>query len=89
MQVRVKFRPPEIPDRAEVEQKALVSAKIGAALLPALALMAGVLAIWRFGTDVEWTRDFPIEQGLLSHWQVWLALAIGMQAAGTWARRDS
>ena len=89
MQVRMKIRPLTIPDRAEVEQNARILAQFWAALLPAMALMAGVLAVWRFGVDVEWTSGFPIEQGLLAHWQVWLALSIGMQVAGIWARRHT
>ena len=87
MQVRIRLRPEEILDHLHVEETARTSAQVGASLLAPLALMAGVLAFWRFGVDVSWTQGFPIEQGLLSHWQVWLALAIAIQAASHRARR--
>ena len=48
-------------------------------LLTPLALTAGALSIWRLGTDPGWTKGFFIAQGFLSHWQVWLAAAIGIQ----------
>ena len=48
-------------------------------LLTPLAAIAGALSIWRLGTDPGWTNGFFIAQGFLSHWQVWLAAAIGIQ----------
>ena len=44
-------------------------------------LAAFVLAAWRFGTDLGWTKDFIIPTGPLSHWQTWLAIAIASQIA--------
>ncbi len=44
--------------------------------------MACVLALWRVGADMAWTGSFAIHTGLLSHWQVWLLLAIGLQVIG-------
>ncbi|HZT39231.1 MAG TPA: hypothetical protein VFA28_15165 [Bryobacteraceae bacterium] len=52
-----------------------------AAFLTPLALMEAVLGVWRLCADLGWTRDFFIGVGLLSHWQVWIALAIATQAA--------
>jgi hypothetical protein len=52
---------------------------VGAFLTP-LALTQGALAIWRLGADLGFAGDFFIEDGIFSHWQVWLALAIGTQA---------
>lgn len=43
--------------------------------------MAGVLAFWRFGADLQWTREFAISDGLLSHWQVWFAIFILLQGS--------
>src|SRR5689334_1564149 len=48
-------------------------------LLTPVALSASVLAAWRFGADMGWTEEFFIARGLLSHWQVWAALAVGVQ----------
>jgi hypothetical protein len=50
-------------------------------LLTPVALSGYVLAAWRFGSDVGWTDEFFISRGLLSHWQVWLAMAVGVQFA--------
>jgi hypothetical protein len=44
-------------------------------LLKPAALMAAVLGFWRLGVDLDWTKEFVIERGLFSHWQVWFALA--------------
>ena len=44
-----------------------------------LALTAYVLAAWRLGADMNWFSEFFIERGLLSRWQVWLALAAATQ----------
>ena len=81
MQARIVIRP-EIPNFSEIQAKARVSLQVVAFLLTPLALMAGALAFWRFGIDIDWTSEFPIEAGFFSHWQVWLGLAAGLQVAG-------
>ena len=48
-------------------------------LLSPIAVIAALMACWRFGADTGWTDSFVLSEGLLSHWQVWLALAIGIQ----------
>ena len=50
-------------------------------LLQPAVLAAFVLAAWRFGTDVGWTREFVISTGAFSHWQTWLAIAVILQVA--------
>ncbi len=52
-----------------------------AALMQPAAVMAGDLAVWRFGADLQWTSEFAISSGLLSHWQVWLAIFLGLESA--------
>jgi hypothetical protein len=47
-------------------------------LIRNLALAAGVLGVWRLGTDLGWTQDFFIATGLWSHWQIWLAMAAAL-----------
>lgn len=47
-----------------------------AALLTPAALMAYVLAFWRLGADMRIAGDFAIADGLFSHWQVWLPIAV-------------
>src|SRR5271167_2351777 len=50
-----------------------------AALLTPGAVMALVLALWRMGSDLGFARAFAIRSGLLSHWQVWLAISVAIQ----------
>ena len=50
-------------------------------LMTPLALMAWALGCWRIAADLNWTGAFAITQGLFSHWQVWIAMAIAVQFA--------
>ncbi|HZT31548.1 MAG TPA: hypothetical protein VFA33_16790 [Bryobacteraceae bacterium] len=52
---------------------------VGALLTPA-AVMAMALGIWRLAADLKWTDTFAISSGLFSHWQVWIAAAVVLQA---------
>jgi hypothetical protein len=45
--------------------------------------MAFVLGLWRIAADLQWTGDFAIAEGILSHWQVWIAGAFVLQLI-TW-----
>src|SRR5271157_1810947 len=51
-----------------------------AVLLPPFSVIALILAFWRLGADLGWTAQFAISAGLFSHWQVWMALAVGLQS---------
>ena len=53
-------------------------ARMSPTLLNPLAALAIVMAVWRFGSDIGWTDTFILSDGLLSHWQVWLALGLGI-----------
>ena len=50
-----------------------------AALLSPAAVISLVFGVWRLGTDLGWTDAFIISNGLFSHWQVWIVLAIALQ----------
>ena len=52
-----------------------------ASLLTPAAVLCFVVAVWRVLADVNITEEFAIRAGFLSHWQVWLALGIGIQTA--------
>jgi hypothetical protein len=54
-------------------------ANILVALLTPAALVALVLGIWRVCTDLGWAGAFLISGGFFSHWQVWIALSIGLK----------
>lgn len=54
-------------------------ANVLVALLTPAALVALVLGIWRVCTDLGWAGAFLISGGFFSHWQVWIALSIGLK----------
>ena len=58
-----------------------------ASLLTPAAVMACALACWRLAADVNATGQFPIANGLFSHWQVWLTLAASLQFCATLLNR--
>ncbi|HLJ50539.1 MAG TPA: hypothetical protein VKU01_31215 [Bryobacteraceae bacterium] len=71
---------PAIERTTQVSQRA---ANIGVALLVApAAFTAFIIGFWRLGQDVGWTGEFFIADGLFSHWQVWIALAVGLATLG-------
>ena len=46
-----------------------------ALFLTPFAAMEGALGTWRLATDLGWAGEFFVNSGLLSHWQVWFAIA--------------
>jgi hypothetical protein len=65
--------------------RTVVASEAAFNILPALLSPAAVVALglglWRVTADLGWTETFPISHGLFSHWQVWIALAIALNAA--------
>ena len=49
--------------------------------LKLVAVLAAALGAWRLGADPGWTRQFFVTEGILSHYQLWFALAILAQTA--------
>jgi hypothetical protein len=49
------------------------------ALLTPAALVALAMGLWRVSADLDWASAFPITSGFFSHWQVWIALSIGLK----------
>jgi len=56
-------------------------AMLSAGLLTLVAISCASLGLWRMGTDLDWAGDFVFQQGFLSHWQVWIGAAVGVQYA--------
>ena len=77
MKVRLQFTNGPRISRAKGKNKNLALA--AATLLAPATLLAFVLAFWRMSADIGVTSAFPITEGLLSHWQVWLAIALVAQ----------
>ncbi|HZU24664.1 MAG TPA: hypothetical protein VFA04_04030 [Bryobacteraceae bacterium] len=51
----------------------------------AVAVLA--CGMWRLGIDLGWTQDFFVSQGLLSHWQVWIAMSLALYFAAGFLSR--
>jgi hypothetical protein len=69
------------------EEKYARMAVLSASLLTLIAIGCGSLGLWRVGTDLRWTESFVIHRGFLSHWQVWIGAAVGMQYTSRWLVR--
>jgi|ERR1700733_11053824 len=54
-------------------------ANVLVALLTPAAVVALVLGMWRVCADLGWAGAFFIGDGFFSHWQVWIALSIGLK----------
>jgi hypothetical protein len=77
MVVRLRFRyGPKI--RRKPRKNGHVALALGALLTPA-AITALALACWRLGADLRVAGQFAIREGLFSHWQVWMAIALVVQ----------
>jgi len=77
MLVRIRLR--RGPTVRAKKRKNRHVALASAALLTPSAVTAFVLSMWRLGNDLGLTRTFAIQSGLLSHWQVWLAISVAIQ----------
>ena len=78
MQLRIRLgQGPQLKQKKNANRRLALA--LSALLTPA-ALMAFALAFWRFGADMNWTGRFAIADGLFSHWQVWGALGIVIEA---------
>lgn len=86
--MRVKIRFPEGAAAAKI-----LSTQRGIGMVGPMAALAGgvltlaavaclTLAVWRLTSDLGWTGEFAISEGLLSHWQVWMTLTIGTGMVG-------
>lgn len=54
---------------------------LSANFLTLVAISCASLGLWRVGTDLDVAHNFVFQNGFLSHWQVWIGLAVGVQYA--------
>jgi hypothetical protein len=80
MNVRIRL-PRGLPVDPKRGKNRHVALACGALMGPA-ALMAYVLGAWRLASDMGLAGEFVIT-GLFSHWQVWIALGVLLQAAAS------
>ncbi len=78
MRVRIRFGKGLHVGRARRKNRRVALAV--AALLTPAAFLASVLALWRVAADLSWAGKFAITSGMFSHWQVWMGVAVLLQA---------
>ena len=69
---------PKVHVRETILKQRRYAPVLGSLMTP-FVLTGYVLAFWRLGADLNWLGEFFITKGLLSRWQVWLAIAIATQ----------
>lgn len=85
MMVRLRFRSgPRVRRQGTKNQRLALAV---AALCAPAYVAAYVLALWGIAASVGFTGPFGIETGLLSHWQVWLGIALAVTAVAAWLNR--
>ena len=77
--MRIRIQLGQGPQVRKVDGKNRHLAVGAAALLAPAALMAAALAVWRICAEIGLTGEFAITEGLFSHWQMWLGIAVGLQ----------
>ncbi|HYP15264.1 MAG TPA: hypothetical protein VEQ63_15150 [Bryobacteraceae bacterium] len=80
MRVRIRLNYAHARRRSSIATKQ--TALVISSLTTPVALMAWALGAWRVLADTGLTGRFVITRGLLSHWQVWIAMGIAFQFAG-------
>jgi hypothetical protein len=77
MQVKVRFGRGPVVTRRKGKNSRI--AMIGANLLTLVAISCASLGLWRMGADLDWAGAFVFQNGILSHWQVWIGAALAVQ----------
>jgi len=80
MRVRFRFGEGRRVHRRRGKNRRLAAAA-GALLIP-ISLMAYALGLWRLASDMGLAAEFAID-GVFSHWQVWIGLALALTFAAS------
>ena len=81
MVVKIRFGRGPVVTRRKGKNSRI--AMLAASSLTLISICFGSLGVWRLTQDVDLTGDFVFKDGLLSHWQVWIAAAVATQY-GAW-----
>ncbi|MFN8687012.1 MAG: hypothetical protein ACK50U_13535 [Acidobacteriota bacterium] len=85
MIVRIRFHiGPRVSGTRNIDSK--LAYAIASLLTPA-ALLCVVVALWRLLADLNVASEFIFRHGLLSHWQVWIALGVAVQTISSFLDR--
>src|SRR5262249_44790377 len=56
--------------------------------ITSVAILAAAFSVWRLGADLGWINDSLMPHGVLSHWQLWFAIAIGAHCFLQWGKEN-
>ncbi len=76
MRVRIRIKLGAI--RTDLDTGARLVMRLRRCLGPASALSLAMV-LWKLAYELDWTDRFAITEGVFSHWQVWMALALALQ----------
>ncbi len=68
-----------------------VSAALKAVIATGLRVGAAsclLMGVWIVAAGLRWAGTFPVEAGMLSHWQVWIACGVALQLAAFRVKRE-
>ena len=85
----IQAKAPRLPDRllpAATWTGVLEFLSFSAEFLGPFAVIEFTLGLWRLGADIGWTGAFFVDQGILSHWQVWLAMSAFTQCTSIYLK---
>lgn len=89
----IQARSPRLPERLWPSFTLVNNVHVTEALslltvfLTPFAFMEAALGSWRLAADLGWAGAFFIDTGVLSHWQVWFALAAFTQVSSVYLNR--
>jgi hypothetical protein len=69
------------------DQRLVKSVSMSGLLLTPIAATAGAVGLWGMGAEQGWAQKFFITHGLLSHYELWLLVAVALQASAFSVRR--
>lgn len=77
MVVKIRFGHGPLVTRRQGKNSRI--AMLSASLLTLTSISCASMGLWRLGTDLGWAGDFVFVHGLMSHWQVWIGVAVAVQ----------
>lgn len=88
----IQVRAPRVPERllpaiTWTESRTVEALSVLSVFLTPFAFMEAALGAWRLCADLGWAGAFFVDRGVLSHWQVWFALAAFTQASSVYLNR--
>ena len=76
MVVRIRIHA-SLPKLEQRDSEEVTSGLAG--FLTLVSVVCFVMSVWKLTAEMGWAGAFFIPTGVLSHWQVWIALSVGLK----------